>query len=160
VPGRRPTARQRAAIAACAGFACEYCRSQEAFATHPFSVEHIVPRTRGGPTSPDNLALSCQGCNNFKYTRIEAIDPLTRKPAPLFHPRLQRWQDHFAWSADATLVIGTTPCGRATVGALQLNRESVVNCRRVLAALGEHPPGGPSEAISPPESGTRRRRQP
>ncbi len=47
---------------------------------------------------------------------------------------------HFAWSADFSLIIGLTPTGRATVEALQLNREGVVNLRRALYALGEHPP--------------------
>ena len=42
-------------------------------------------------------------------------------------------------------MIGITPCGRATVDALQLNRESVVNFRRILVAMGEHPPPDPSE---------------
>jgi hypothetical protein len=48
--------------------------------------------------------------------------------------------DHFAWSDDFTLVIGLTPTGRATVEKLQLNRSGLVNLRRVLRAVGEHPP--------------------
>jgi hypothetical protein len=43
-------------------------------------------------------------------------------------------------SDDFTLVIGLTPIGRATIKALQLNREELVNLRRVLYAMGEHPP--------------------
>jgi hypothetical protein len=38
------------------------------------------------------------------------------------------------------LIIGLTPTGRATIEALHLNRANVVNLRRVLYALGEHPP--------------------
>ncbi|MDF5717692.1 MAG: HNH endonuclease signature motif containing protein [Rhizonema sp. NSF051] len=38
---------------------CEYCYSQVKFATQSFSVEHIVPRYKGGETSLENLALSC-----------------------------------------------------------------------------------------------------
>lgn len=53
---------------------CEYCRSQERFATHSFSVEHITPRRRGGASVQDNLAFSCQGCNNHKYTKMDARD--------------------------------------------------------------------------------------
>ena len=33
-----------------------------------------------------------------------------------------------------------TPTGRATANALQLNRESLVNLRRILYGMGEHPP--------------------
>ncbi len=35
--------------------------------------------------------------------------------------------------------IGLTPTGRSTVEVLQLNREGVVNLRRVLYGMGEHP---------------------
>jgi 5-methylcytosine-specific restriction endonuclease McrA len=55
---------------------CEYCQCQSLFSPDPFSVEHIVPRSRGGTSDLSNLALSCQGCNNRKYTSIEAIDPV------------------------------------------------------------------------------------
>ena len=48
---------------------------------------------------------------------------------PLYHPRQHRWPDHFAWNEDTTIVIGLTPTGRATVEALRLNRENVVNLR-------------------------------
>jgi hypothetical protein len=41
---------------------------------------------------------------------------------------------------DFTLAIGLTPTGRATVERLQLNREGVVNLRRVLRTIGQHPP--------------------
>lgn len=119
---------------------CEYCRSQARFATQAFSVEHIVPRQRGGTDDTMNLALSCQGCNNHKHNKTSAIDPLDRAEVPLFHPRIDRWEQHFAWSHDASLVLGLTPTGRATVQALRLNREGVVNLRRVLYELGEHPP--------------------
>jgi hypothetical protein len=58
----------------------------------------------------------------------------------LFHPREQRWDEHFAWNDDFTLMVGLTPMGRATIAALQLNRPGLVNLRRVLYAIGEHPP--------------------
>jgi hypothetical protein len=59
---------------------------------------------------------------------------------PLYHPRQQHWHDHFAWNNDFTLIIGLTPTGRATIQALHLNRSELVNLRRVLYAMGEHPP--------------------
>lgn len=118
---------------------CEYCRSQVRFAMQSFSVEHIVPRSQGGETTHDNLALACQGCNNHKYNKIEARDPITGDFVSLFHPRKQRWRDHFSWNGDFTLIIGLTPVGRATVEALRLNRKGLVNLRRVLFMMGEHP---------------------
>lgn len=142
------TARQRRAIAERAGGGCEYCRGQERFATHPFSVEHVVPRSRGGNSGLENLAFSCQGCNNHKYTKTEGRDPVTGEHVPLFHPRQQGWREHFAWNEDATLIVGLTPTGRATVEALHLNRPGLVNLRRALYAHGEHPPPEPdTEAL-------------
>jgi hypothetical protein len=130
----------RKAIRSRAGGLCEYCRCQERFATEGFSVEHILPVQAGGGNDPDNLALACQGCNNHKFTKIEAFDPATGLSVALFHPRLQRWEDHFIWSHDFQSILGLTPTGRATVEALWLNRSGLVNLRRVLYEAGEHPP--------------------
>jgi hypothetical protein len=123
-----------------AGGCCEYCRSQERFSPQSFSVEHIAPRQSGGITVEENLALSCQGCNNHKATKTTAVDPATGDIAPLFNPRLQKWLEHFAWNVDSTIVFGLTPVGRATVEAFQLNRNGLINLRRVLYARNEHPP--------------------
>jgi hypothetical protein len=127
-----------------AGGYCEYCRSLAKYATQSFSVEHIVPRSREGTTTPDNLALACQGCNNHKYAKAEARDPVSGELVPLYHPRSDRWDSHFAWSADFSLMIGLTPTGRATIATLHLNREGVVNLRRLLYMHGEHPPSLPT----------------
>jgi hypothetical protein len=124
---------------------CEYCYSQARYATQSFSIEHIIARNKGGIAALDNLALSCQGCNNHKYNKIEGRDPVSGQTVSLYHPRQQRWEDHFVWNEDYTLIIGITPTGRATVETLRLNREGVVNLRRVLYMMGEHPP----QAISP-----------
>ena len=105
-----------------------------------FSVEHIKPVYSGGKTILENLALACEGCNSQKHTKVYAFDPVSGNLVPLFHPRRQRWDEHFAWNAGFSLVVGITPIGRATVDALQLNREGVVNLRRMLYIFGEHPP--------------------
>src|SRR5713101_5553306 len=130
------------AVAERAKGCCEYCRCQARFSPDPFSVEHITPRSRGGTSDLSNLALSYQGCNNRKYTSVEAIDPVTGETVPLYHPRQQPWIDHFTWNLDYTLILGLTPTGRATIEKLQLNRAGVINLRRVLRTFGEHPPQG------------------
>jgi hypothetical protein len=140
MPDQRVTIEQKRAIFARARGCCEYCQSQARFATQPFATEHIMPRQLGGETVLDNLALACQGCNNHKYTKAEARDPVSGQFAPLFHPRRQRWHDHFAWNEDFAFIIGLTPTGRATIQALRLNRDELVNLRRVLYEMGEHPP--------------------
>lgn len=140
MPDSRVTPQQREAVAERAKGCCEYCRSQARFAMQSFSVEHIIPRSQGGETTLDNLALSCQGCNNHKYNKTEAADPASGETAKLYHPRKQEWKEHFSWGNDFSVVVGLTPTGRATVEALQLNRESLVNLRRILVLFGEHPP--------------------
>src|SRR5579871_6230872 len=127
-------------VAERARYQCEYCRSREDYAVDPFSAEHILPKSRGGTTDFDNLALSCQTCNNHKYNKTEGIDPKTGLLASLFHPRQQKWSDHFSWSEDTTAIIGRTQTGRATVHTLDMNRESLINLRRMLHRDGHHPP--------------------
>lgn len=119
---------------------CEYCLSQACFATESFAVEHIKPRSRGGQTISGNLALACPGCNGQKHVKTKVLDPVTGKLVPLFHPRRQKWYDHFRWSGDYTQIVGLTAIGRATIEALQLNRQSLVNLRQMLYVWGEHPP--------------------
>jgi HNH endonuclease/testis-expressed sequence 13 family protein len=119
---------------------CEYCRCSALFTTAAFHCEHIRPREAGGETTLDNLAWACPWCNASKYTKTHAPDPQTGRLVSLFHPRRQRWARHFARSEDFIIIIGRTAVGRATVAALHLNRPELLNLRRVLRAVGEHPP--------------------
>ncbi len=59
------------------------------------------------------MALSCQGCNNHKYNKIQGYNLVSGETVPLYHPRQQIWNDNFAWNNDFTLVIGLNPTGRA-----------------------------------------------
>jgi len=53
----------------------------------------------------ENLALCC-------------IDPETGAVTTLFHPRGDRWSDHFRY--EGALLIGKTPAGRATIETLAI----------------------------------------
>lgn len=119
---------------------CEYCLSLEDFCPESFAIEHIVPQSKGGATVEDNLALSCQGCNNHKYVKTEAIDPVTHEIVRLFHPRRDRWQEHFTWNGDYSEIVGLTSIGRATIAVLKLNRKNLVNLRTVFYKAKIHPP--------------------
>src|SRR5579872_689380 len=119
---------------------CEYCRCLAGFHSDPFAVEHITPKSRGGSTDESNLAFSCLGCNGFKGAFQTAIDPVTDKESPLYHPRQQEWSDHFAWSDDTIQIIGITATGRATVVRLRLNRPGLVHLRAAMHRFGVHPP--------------------
>jgi 5-methylcytosine-specific restriction endonuclease McrA len=130
----------REAVADRAGRCCEYCFSQELVSHDDFAVEHIRPRVEGGSDHPDNLAWSCQGCNNRKYTAQTSTDPATGLVVRLYNPRIDRWRDHFVWHSDFSRIEGSSPIGRATVARLDLNRIGVVNLRRALRLAGYHPP--------------------
>ncbi|MCZ6678117.1 MAG: HNH endonuclease signature motif containing protein [Candidatus Poribacteria bacterium] len=119
---------------------CEYCYCPVDFTNAAFHCEHIRPRDAGGETTLDNLAWSCPRCNAHKYTKTHARDAQTGRRVSLFNPRRQRWSRHFTWSEDFMFIIGRTATGRTTVEALHLNRAELLNLRRVLHAVGEHPP--------------------
>lgn len=139
MPEPQVSVQQKAEVKQRARGCCEYCWSQEEYSPDTFSVEHIIPLAKGGSNEANNLANSCQGCNNHKFVSVEAIDPLTGEMASLYHPRQQRWADHFAWNENYTLIVGLTPTGRATVAKLELNRKGVMNLRRLLHGWGLHP---------------------
>lgn len=136
----RLTQQQKEFIRLRAKHCCEYCLSQIKYSPDPFSIEHIVPRSKGGISDDSNLAVACQGCNNFKYNHVQGVDLITGKFASLYHPRKDIWQDHFTWSTDFDEILGITPTGRATVNQLRLNRDGVVNLRKVLRSINQHPP--------------------
>lgn len=118
---------------------CGYCLTTEANAGIPLTVDHIIPRSKGGTTVLTNLWLACYRCNEFKADRTEAEDPLTGESVPLFNPRTQAWRGHFA-SPDGTHVVGLTATGRATVIALRMNDQVRVAARRRWVSVGWHPP--------------------
>jgi hypothetical protein len=105
-------------------------------------IDHLVPHARGGSDEETNLWLACRLCNLFKGTQTEAADPVTGRTVALFNPRTQCWSDHFAWSSDGTRLMGLTPCGRATVVALQLNHLLAASVRREWVQAGWQPPQG------------------
>lgn len=119
---------------------CAYCRTAESLTVVIFEIEHIIPRGAGGETVFENLCLACPTCNRYKAHRRTAIAPRLGQAVPLFHPQQQPWEDHFAWSADATEMIGLTPTGQATIEALRMNRPQLLRLRRMWVKMGEHPP--------------------
>jgi hypothetical protein len=119
-----------------AGDRCEYCRlrqRQDPF--HSFHVEHIVARQHGGTDDLENLALACHQCNLHKGTNLAGLDPDSGEMARLFHPRRDRWDEHFAW--DGPTLVGLTAMGRTTAWLLEMNTGERLELRQMLRALGE-----------------------
>ena len=61
------------------GHACQYCGRQ----THELTLDHVVPRHRGGSHTWDNLVTACKACNHRKGAKTldEARMRLHRPPA-------------------------------------------------------------------------------
>ncbi|SRR5579875_437370 len=127
----------RAAVVARADGRCEYCHLPTRGQVATVPVDHILPRSSGGETTLDNLALACPHCNAHKWPHTTAIDPLSGATMSLFNPRRQLWLDHFQWSVQEVGVLeGKTPSGRATIAQLQINDPDMVAIRQLLATLG------------------------
>lgn len=69
--------------------ACQYCGKR--FTTSSLSLDHVIPRSRGGPTSWENIVCACLRCNVRKGGRTpqEAGMRLNRRPVkPKNNPML------------------------------------------------------------------------
>jgi 5-methylcytosine-specific restriction endonuclease McrA len=51
-------------------FSCQYCG--EWFPTHDLTFDHVIPRSRGGRTTWDNVVTACAPCNLRKGSRLPA----------------------------------------------------------------------------------------
>ncbi|HMV50333.1 MAG TPA: HNH endonuclease [Blastocatellia bacterium] len=118
---------------------CAYCHSLERLLGMPLEADHITASSRGGQMVLSNLCLACRTCNGHKWHAAKARDPVGKRLVYLFHPRRQKWSKHFQWSTDGTRIIGLTANGRATVAALQMNNDLIVNLRSLWVTLGLHP---------------------
>jgi hypothetical protein len=99
---------------------CRYCGILQAGQVAVFHIDHIVPRSKGGATILDNLALQCPHCSLRKSNKMDGRDPESGLVARLFHPLHDRWEDHFSLMRDGTIA-GQSDIGRATIEALQMN---------------------------------------
>jgi HNH endonuclease len=91
-------------------------------------MEHIIARQHGGSAHLDNLAFARWHCNRKKGPNLAGIDPVTGEIVALFHPRRDKWDDHFVARLSARgqrqiEIEGLTAVGRATVGVLGMNEE-------------------------------------
>ena len=64
-------------------FRCQYCGEKKRVVE--LTLDHIVPRSRGGENSPVNIATACVTCNNRKSNRTpeEARMPLLTSQSTL-----------------------------------------------------------------------------
>jgi 5-methylcytosine-specific restriction endonuclease McrA len=126
-------------VVARANETCEYCKLPQWSQEATFHIDHIQPRADGGETTDANLALARVSCSLKKSARILALDPKTKKLVQLFHPREDKWSEHFRWTENWRLV-GRTAIGRAAIEALGMNRPALVRIRCIWAAVDEFHP--------------------
>lgn len=120
-----------------AGNRCEYCLLDQEHSRLTHHIEHIVAKQHGGSDAYDNLALACHRCNLCKGPNLTGLDPLTSDVVALFHPRRDRWADHFV--LNGVSIEGITAVGRATVQVLAMNDPRRIELRGKLLERREIP---------------------
>jgi len=67
------------------GYSCQYCGS-----TRSLTIDHVIPRSRGGQHRWDNVVAACERCNTRKGDRTpeEAGMPLRNQPKAPMHPAI------------------------------------------------------------------------
>jgi hypothetical protein len=122
-----------------AGDRCEYCRAPEQVFNFSFEVEHIIPRSAGGSSDTENIALACESCNLHKSNTIEGWDEIEGCSVPLFHPRQDRWELQFRYDSELGRIVGLTAVGRVTVACLKMNSDFQIRARRHWVRLNLYP---------------------
>jgi len=93
VPHRNRVPLSRRAVFARDGHRCQYCnRAAE-------NIDHVVPRSRGGPHSWENVVASCRSCNSRKEDRLPAEAGFHLRSAPRA-PHSSLWLVATAGSVD------------------------------------------------------------
>jgi len=59
---------------------CQYCRQK--LPLRELTLDHVIPRSRGGASTWENLVASCKPCNNVKGDRTPAEAGLTLTKQP------------------------------------------------------------------------------
>lgn len=74
-------------------------------------------------------------CNKYKGSDIASVDPDTQKIVPLYHPRQNRWSEHFR--LNGAEFVPRTPMSRVTIQLLQLNHPDRIEERKLLVMAGK-----------------------
>jgi 5-methylcytosine-specific restriction endonuclease McrA len=94
-------------------FACQYCGDK--FPTHELTFDHVIPRSRGGRTTWQNVVAACSSCNLIKGNRMPkacGMLPLHEPHQPsafelqengrAFPPNFlhESWRDFLYWDSE------------------------------------------------------------
>jgi len=110
VPQDRPPAFTRFNLFLRDGFACQYCGSPD-----ELTFDHVIPRSRGGRTTWENIVTACAPCNLTKGGRMPSqarMHPRIRPHQPTvvelrengrrFPPNYlhESWTDYLYWDSE------------------------------------------------------------
>jgi len=101
-------------------------------------VDHVISRKHGGATEAANLSYACAACNRNKGSDIASVDRATGELIRFFHPRLDRWSDHFQLRDDTIQPL--TAIGEVTARILRFNAPERLLERQELRIAGRYPP--------------------
>jgi len=107
----KPVKFSRVNIYARDGYRCQYCGIRCSIGE--LTYDHVVPRSRGGRTSWDNIVSACYACNAHKANRTPAEARMTLLAAPTrpsWMPAVQirvsaksipdAWRDYVYWTGE------------------------------------------------------------
>lgn len=92
---------------------CQYC--ENLFKTHELTFDHVIPRSRGGRTTWENIVTACRGCNTKKGSKMlhecdMSLRQEPREPSPhqlqeygrKFPPHFlhESWGDFLYWDSE------------------------------------------------------------
>lgn len=60
-------------------FTCQYCK--DVFEKKDLTIDHLIPKSKGGVTSWENVTTSCKSCNLKKADNIPEKLPKAEKPS-------------------------------------------------------------------------------
>jgi len=110
---------------------CEYCKYPEEESFYVFHIDHIISLKHGGSDLEDNLSYSCPPCNRYKGSDIGTIIGDDEVLIRLYHPRRDRWEDHFSW--DGAQIVPLSDVGIATVQLLKMNHvDRLIERQRII----------------------------
>lgn len=94
-------------------FSCQYCDTR--FPTQDLTFDHVIPRSRGGRTSWENVVTACGACNLHKGNKmptprgympiVKPVQPSTyllQENGRAFPPNYlhESWRDYLYWDSE------------------------------------------------------------
>jgi len=71
-------------------FQCQYCN--DVFDFEDLTIDHVLPRSKGGTTHWENCVTACKSCNSDKGSSTK-IKPLVMPYKPDYYNLVNKWKD-------------------------------------------------------------------